>query len=180
MLISVPDPSAYQVWMIDPDFPLTRPSVLGANILYESFPIEQSYPLTDYIKQSSESPSHHQNTSNPSSSSPWTPTPALTTMSAPPNFVFTYLPAAIKPAALNEDKSTPTFYDQSAAFLQSARNAVVTPKPTPVESQIATLEQTRVHMQQHAVLKAKAGMGNDNAERDQIRTVERAIVELRK
>ena len=36
-------------------------------------------------------------------------------------------------------------------------------------------------MQQHAVLKAKAGMGNDNnAERDQIRTVERAIAELRR
>ena len=102
-------------------------------------------------------------------------------MSAPPNFVFAYLPAAIKPAALNEDnKTTPTFYDQSTAFLQSARNAFVTPKLTPTESQIATLEQTRAQMQQHAVLKGKAGMGNDNqAERDQIRTVERAIAELR-
>ena len=100
-------------------------------------------------------------------------------MSAPPNFVFSYLPAAIKPAALNEDKTTPTIYDQSTAFLQSARNAFVTPKLTPEQSHIATLEQTRAQMQQHAILKAKAGMGNDDAERDQIRTVERAIAELR-
>ena len=100
-------------------------------------------------------------------------------MSAPPDFVFTYLPAAAKPAPLNEDKTTPTFHDQSAAFLQSARNAFVAPKLTPEESQIATLEQTKAHMQQHADLKAKAGMGSDDAERDQVRTVERAIAELR-
>lgn len=100
-------------------------------------------------------------------------------MSIPPNFVFTYLPAAIKPAALNEDKTTPTFYDQSAAFLQSTRNAFVTPKVTLEESQIATLEQTKAQMQQHAVLKAKAGMGNDDAERERIGKVERAIAELR-
>ena len=102
-------------------------------------------------------------------------------MSANPSFVFTYLPAPVKPAALNDNTTQqPTLYDQSAAFLQSARKAFLAPRLTAEESQIATLDQTRVHLSEHAALKAKAGMSSGEPEVDQIRTVEKALVELRK
>ncbi|KAL9131403.1 MAG: hypothetical protein Q9217_000671 [Psora testacea] len=78
-------------------------------------------------------------------------------MSTNPTFVFSYLPAAQKPTT--SDIASPSLYDQTYAFLSSARKAFTNPKLTIEEDRIATLQQVKAGLQEDVAMKKKAGMG---------------------
>ena len=93
-----------------------------------------------------------------------------------PSFVFSYLPST-KPAVTNA--VSPSVYDQSSSFFQSARKALTAPKLTAEQDQLDTLERTKQHLEEYAVVKVKAGMSVSRAEMAQMRSVETALAGLR-
>ena len=99
-------------------------------------------------------------------------------MSTNPSFVFSYLPATSKPTIIAPSTASPSLYDQTTTFLQSARKAFTTPKLTAERNQIAILHQTKQHLEEHAEFKAKAGMSVGAKEMEQMKVVEKALALL--
>ena len=99
-------------------------------------------------------------------------------MSTNPSFVFSYLPATPKNTIVPPTAASPSLYEQTTAFLLSARKAFTTPKLTAEQDQIAILQQTRQHLERHAEFKAKVGMGVDAAEMEQRKIVGKALAEI--
>ena len=99
-------------------------------------------------------------------------------MSAAPTFVFTYLPSAAKTTATPNTTGTtvPSLYDQTTAFLTSARKAFANPKLTAQQDRIATLQHVKAGLEADMAMKKRAGMGVSEGESERVRMVERALV----
>ena len=96
-------------------------------------------------------------------------------MAANPSFVFSYLPSAAK-ASVNS--SAATLADQTSAFFQSASNAIFAPRLSTLDQRLLTLQQTKQHLEEHVALKVKAGMSVNEADRAQLKTIEKALAGL--
>ena len=98
-------------------------------------------------------------------------------MSTTPSFVFSYLPSTPKPktTTTSTDAASPSFYDQTSAFLTSARKAFTNPKLTPEQDRIATLQKVKIDFEEDVAMKKKAGMSVGRVEMERARAVEGAL-----
>ena len=98
-------------------------------------------------------------------------------MAGTPSFVFSYLPSSAKTTVTN---SATSISEQTSSFFDYARKAFNTPRLTADQDQLLTLQKTKQHLEEHATLKARAGMSISSSEKAQLRTVDQALAAFSK